>query len=118
MCIRDRARASFTAKGTSQPEKETSMAPETLSVVDNRTGKGDERPIVDGAVQARDLGKIRTGPHDVGLLSYDPAFMNTASTRSAITFIDGDAGILRYRGYPIEQLAEQCDFLEVAFLLI
>src|SRR6185436_6016271 len=94
------------------------MAPETLSVVDNRTGKAYEVPIVDGAIRARELGQIRTGPHDVGLLSYDPAFMNTASTRSAITFIDGDAGILRYRGYPIEQLAEQCDFLEVAYLLI
>ena len=94
------------------------MAPETLSVLDNRTGKSYALPIVDGAVRATDLGQVRTGPNDPGLLSYDPAFMNTASTRSAITFIDGDAGILRYRGYPIEQLAERSEFLEVAYLLI
>jgi citrate synthase len=94
------------------------MVHDTLSVLDNRTGKTYEVPIADGAIRATDLRAIRTGPHDPGLLSYDPAFMNTASTRSAITFIDGDAGILRYRGYPIEQLAEQCDFLEVAYLLI
>ncbi len=94
------------------------MAHDALNVIDSRTGKAYELPIVDGAIRAADLRQIRTGPHDVGLLSYDPAFMNTASTRSAITFIDGDAGILRYRGYPIEQLADQCDFLEVAYLLI
>ena len=94
------------------------MTPDTLSVVDNRTGKAYELAITDGAIRATDLRQIRTGPHDAGLLSYDPAFMNTASTRSAVTFIDGDAGILRYRGYPIEQLAEHCDFLEVAYLLI
>jgi citrate synthase len=98
--------------------EEATMAHETLTVLDNRTGKTYEVPIADGAIRATDLRRIRTGPDDVGLLSYDPAFMNTASTRSAITFIDGDAGILRYRGYPIEQLAEQCDFLEVAYLLI
>jgi citrate synthase len=90
----------------------------TLSVLDNRTGKSYEVPIVDGAIRAMDLRQIKTGPDDFGLLSYDPAFMNTASTRSTITFIDGDAGILRYRGYPIEQLAERSTFLEVAFLLI
>ena len=94
------------------------MAGETLTILDNRTGKAYEVPIVDGAVRAADLAQIRTGPHDPGLLSYDPAFMNTASTRSAITFIDGDAGVLRYRGYPIEQLAERGDFLDVAYLLI
>jgi citrate synthase len=94
------------------------MPAETLSMLDNRTGKSYEVPIVDGAVRATDLGQVRTGPDDPGLLSYDPAFMNTASTRSAITYIDGDAGILRYRGYPIEQLAERCDFLDVAYLLI
>ena len=94
------------------------MAAETLSVLDNRSGKSYDLPIVDGAVRATDLRQVRTGPDDPGLLSYDPAFMNTASTRSAITFIDGDAGILRYRGYPIEQLAERCEFLEVAYLLI
>jgi len=90
----------------------------TLTVTDNRTGKSYEIGIVDGAIRAPDLRKIRTGPDDVGLLSYDPAFMNTASTRSAITFIDGDRGVLEYRGYPIEQLAEKATFLEVAYLLL
>ncbi len=94
------------------------MSHDTLSVLDNRTGKTYEIPIVDGAIRATDLRQVRSGPHDSGLLSYDPAFMNTASTRSAITFIDGDAGILEYRGYPIEQLAEHCEFLEVAYLLL
>ena len=94
------------------------MTPETLSVLDNRTGKSYELPIVDGAIRATDLGKIRTGPNDPGLLSYDPAFMNTASTRSAITLIDGHRGLLWYRGYPIEQLAERCSFLETAYLLL
>src|SRR4030095_14071909 len=77
-----------------------------------------EIAITDGAIRAMDLRQLKSGPDDFGLLSYDPAFMNTASTRSAITFIDGDAGILRYRGYPHEQVAETCDFLEVAYLLI
>ena len=94
------------------------MANETLTVLDNRTGKSYEIPIADGAVRAMDLRKIRTGPDDFGLMTYDPAFMNTASTRSTITFIDGDRGILEYRGYPIEQLAEQSTFLEVAYLLV
>jgi len=93
------------------------MAENTLTITDNRTGSGYTVPIVDGAVRAMDLRQIRTGPEDFGLLAYDPAFMNTASTRSAITFIDGDKGILWYRGYPIEQLAEQSTFLEVAYLL-
>jgi citrate synthase len=90
----------------------------SLTILDNRTGKSYEVPIVDGAVRAMDLRQIKTGPDDFGLLSYDPAFMNTASTRSAITFIDGDRGILWYRGYPIEELAERSTFLEVAYLLI
>ena len=94
------------------------MANDTLTIVDNRTGTPYEIAVTDGAVRATDLRKIRTGPEDAGLLSYDPAFMNTASTRSAITFIDGDRGILWYRGYPIEQLAEQSTFLEIAYLLI
>ncbi len=87
------------------------MPRDSLTVIDNRTGQTYEVPIADGAVRATAFGKL-------GLLSYDPAFMNTASTRSAITYIDGDAGILWYRGYPIEQLAEQATFLEVAYLLI
>jgi citrate synthase len=94
------------------------MSGDNLTVVDNRTGKSYELPINDGAIRALDLRPIRTGPDDFGLLAYDPAFTNTASTRSAITFIDGDQGILWYRGYPIEQLAEQATFLEVAYLLI
>jgi citrate synthase len=90
----------------------------TLSVADKRTNKNYELPINDGAIRAADLRQVKTAdPNDVGLLSYDPAFMNTASCRSAITFIDGGKGILRYRGYPIEQLAEKASFLEVAWLL-
>jgi len=91
---------------------------DTLSVTDNRTGKHYELPIQDGAIRAADLRQIRTGPDDFGLMSYDPAFMNTAACRSAITYIDGDRGILRYRGYPIEQLAERSGFLETAYLLL
>ena len=94
------------------------MIRDSLTVHDNRTGASYELPITDGAIRALDLRQIRTGPDDFGLLAYDPAFANTASTRSAITFIDGDRGILWYRGYPIEQLAEQATFLEVAYLLI
>jgi citrate synthase len=89
----------------------------TLSITDNRTGKAYEVPITDGTIKATDLRQISTGGDDFGLMTYDPAFMNTAACRSAITFIDGDKGILRYRGYPIEQLADQASFLEVAYLL-
>jgi citrate synthase len=91
--------------------------PTTLTVLDNRTGKSYEIPIKDGTIRAMDLRQIKTGADDFGLMTYDPAFTNTASTRSAITFIDGDRGILLYRGYPIEQLAEQATFLEVAYLI-
>ena len=94
------------------------MPRNSLSVTDNRTGKAYEIPIEHGAIRAVDLRQVRTGPDDVGLLSYDPAFMNTASCRSTITYIDGDRGILEYRGYPIEQLAEQSSYLEVAYLLV
>jgi citrate synthase len=94
------------------------MASESLTITDNRTGKTYEVPIANGAIRATDLRRIRTGPEDVGLLSYDPAFMNTASTISRITEIDGDRGILRYRGYPIEELAERSNYLEVAYLLL
>jgi citrate synthase len=91
---------------------------DSLSITDNRTGKSYELPIADGTIKAADLRQIRTGADDFGLMSYDPAFMNTASCRSAITYIDGDKGILRYRGYPIEQLAERSTFLETAYLLL
>ena len=91
---------------------------DTLTVTDNRTGRIYEIPVVDGAISAMDLRGIKVSETDFGLLSYDPGFKNTASCRSEVTFIDGDAGILRYRGYPIEQLAESSSFLEVAYLLI
>jgi citrate synthase len=94
------------------------MGTETVTLTDNRTGKQYEFPIRDGAISATDLRKVRVADDDFGLLSYDPAFMNTASCRSAITFIDGDRGILRYRGYPIEELAERRSYLEVAYLLL
>ncbi|MDT8067188.1 MAG: citrate synthase [Terriglobia bacterium] len=89
-----------------------------LTVVDERTDKQYKIPIKDGAIRSMDLRQIKTSPEDFGLMGYDPAFMNTASCRSAITFIDGDRGILRYRGYPIEQLAEHCTYLDVAYLLL
>jgi citrate synthase len=91
---------------------------DTLTITDNRTGKTYDVPINEDTIRALDLRKIKTGDDDFGLMTYDPAFMNTAACRSAITFIDGDKGILEYRGYPIEQLAEKSNYLEVAFLLI
>jgi citrate synthase len=94
------------------------MAKDTLTLTDNRTGKTIEIPITNGTVKAIDLRQLKTGEDDFGLMSYDPAFTNTASTSSKITFIDGDQGILRYRGYPIEQLAEGASFLEVSYLLM
>ena len=94
------------------------MAKETLTITDNRSGKTYEIPIEHGAIRATDLRQIRVSEDDFGLLSYDPAFMNTASCKSTITFIDGDKGILRYRGYPIEQLAERSTFLETAYLIL
>ncbi|MGI9184226.1 MAG: citrate synthase [Solirubrobacteraceae bacterium] len=90
----------------------------SLSVTDNRTGQQYEIPIEDGTIRATELRKIKTDEDDFGLMTYDPAFMATASCRSAITFIDGEKGILEYRGYPIEQLAEKSTYLEVAYLLI
>ncbi len=92
--------------------------PDTLTLTDNRTGLTYEVPIEDGAVRANALRQIKIDEADFGLMSYDPAFLNTASVRSAITFIDGDVGILRYRGYPIEQLAVESTYLETAFLLL
>jgi citrate synthase len=91
---------------------------DTLSVTDNRTGQTYEVEITDGTVRAMDFRQMKVDEDDFGLMTYDPAFTNTASTRSAITFIDGDKGILEYRGYPIEQLAEQSTYLEVAYLLV
>ena len=94
------------------------MAENTLTVTDNRTGKTYTIPIVDGAVHANEINKIRTGADDLGLMPYAPAFVWTASTRSKVTFIDGDKGILEYRGYPIADLAEKSTFLETAWLLL
>ncbi len=101
------------------------MARESLTITDNRTGKEYEVPIFYGiypkygaAIRAADLKNIKTAEDDFGLVCYDPAFLNTASCKSQITFIDGDRGILRYRGYPIEELAEDCSYLEVAYLVI
>ncbi len=91
---------------------------DTLTITDNRTGKQYEVPIEDGTIRATELRKIKTHEDDFGLMSYDPAYMATASCRSAVTFIDGEKGVLEYRGYPIEQLAEQSSFLEVAYLLV
>src|SRR5580658_3475055 len=92
------------------------MPQDTLTITDNRTGQNYTLPVENGTIRAMDLRKIKTGTEDFGLMTYDPAFTNTASCRSAITYIDGDRGILRYRGYPIEVLAEHCTYLEVAYL--
>ncbi len=94
------------------------MSAETLTITDNRTGKQYELPIEFNTIRAMDLRQIKVADDDFGLMTYDPAFMNTASCKSRITFIDGDKGILRYRGYPIDQLAEHSTYLEVAYLLV
>ena len=94
------------------------MPNDTLAVTDNRTGKRYEIPIQDGTLRAVDLRQIKVSDDDPGLMTYDPGFLNTASCRSAISYIEGDKGILRYRGYPIEQLAERSSFLETAYLLL
>jgi len=94
------------------------MPENSLTITDNRTSKTYTVPVENGTIRAMDLRQIKTDPEDFGLMTYDPAFMNTASCRSSITYIDGDKGILRYRGYPIEVLAEHCTFLEVAYLLL
>jgi citrate synthase len=91
---------------------------DTLTVTDNRTGKQYEIPIKDGVIRATDLRQLKTTADDAGLMTYDPAFMNTAACRSRITYIDGDKGILEYRGHPIEQLAEHSTYLETAYLIL
>jgi len=100
--------------GTAEPAERR----DALTLVDRRTGRSYDIPITHGTIRATDLRQIKVGPEDFGLMSYDPAFLNTASCTSRITYIDGDKGILRYRGYPIEQLAEKCTYLEVAYLLL
>ncbi len=94
------------------------MSKNTLTITDNRTGKTYELPITDDTIRTADLRQIKVADDDFGMMGYDPAFLNTASCRSAITLIDGDKGILRYRGYPIEQLAEKSSYLECAYLLL
>src|SRR6266850_1530491 len=94
------------------------MSGNSLTITDNRTGKQYEVGIDNGTIKAMDLRQIKVSEDDFGLMTYDPAFMNTASCKSQITFIDGDKGILEYRGYPIDQLAEKSTYLEVAYLLL
>ena len=94
------------------------MPRETLSITDNRTGKSYEVPITHGTIKAMDLRQLKTDANDFGMMSYDPAYNNTASCISRITYIDGDKGILRYRGYPIEELAEKSTYLETAYLIL
>ncbi len=94
------------------------MGKDTLSITDNRTGQKYEVPVADGTIRAADLRQIKVVADEFGMMSYDPAFMNTASCKSRITFIDGDKGILLYRGYPIEELAEKSTYLETAYLIL
>jgi citrate synthase len=98
--------------------EEKNMTKDTMTVTDNRTGRTYELPITNDTIRAMDLRQIKVNEDDFGMMSYDPAFKNTASTKSNITFIDGDKGILRYRGYPIQELAEHCTYLEVAYLIL
>src|SRR6266568_4673279 len=109
--------SSLSATQTKKPEGSVTSR-ETLTITDNRTGKSYEVPITHGTIRAADLRQIKVDPKEFGMMSYDPAFNNTASCISKITFIDGDAGILRYRGYPIEDLAEKSTYLETAYLLL
>ncbi|HEY4490878.1 MAG TPA: citrate/2-methylcitrate synthase, partial [Acidobacteriota bacterium] len=101
------------------------MSKDTITLTDNRTGKSYEIPIEYGtyhlygsAIRAGDLRQVKVSEDDFGLMTYDPAFMNTASCRSKVTFIDGDKGILRYRGYPIEELADKSSYLETAYIIL
>ena len=106
------------AKAAETPVAVSETPRDALTIRDERTGRSYEVPIANGTIRAVDLRQIKTGPEDFGLMSYDPAFLNTASCTSRITYIDGEKGILQYRGYPIEELAEKCSYLEVAYLLL
>src|SRR5579863_6710655 len=104
---------------TTQPTREANrMSRDSLTITDNRTGKTYELPITDDTIRALDLRQIKVNASDFGMMTYDPAFTNTALCKSKVTFIDGDAGILRYRGYPIEELAERSTYLETAYLIL
>src|ERR1700736_5479700 len=114
----DSAPSTTTQTSKTDKTENSRTSRETLTVTDNRTGKSYEVPISNGAIRAMDLRQIKVNASDFGMMSYDPAFNNTASCISKITYIDGDAGILRYRGYPIEELAEKSTYLETAYLLL
>jgi citrate synthase len=116
--IRVKGQFFMTTQQTASSDAPAGSGAETLTIVDNRTGRSYELPITDDTIRATDLRQIKVNDSDFGMMTYDPAFMNTASCRSAVTYLDGDAGVLRYRGYPIEQLAEKSSFLEVAYLLV
>src|SRR5688572_13810478 len=119
-CDRRPGATIFAAEQTPPPlriPEDPAVPKDSLTITDNRTGSSYDVPVSDGMIKAMDLRQIRVSEEDFGLMTYDPAFMNTAACRSAITYIDGDRGILRYRGYPIEELAERASFLEVAYLL-
>src|SRR6266852_5037198 len=109
---------SLTSTASTKKPDAASSTRETLTITDNRTGKSYDIPIAHGTIKAMDLRQIKTDPADFGMMSYDPAYNNTASCISRITYIDGDKGILRYRGYPIEDLAEKSTYLETAYLLL
>src|SRR5436305_13487552 len=94
------------------------MPQDSITITDNRTGQTYTMPVESGTIRAMDLRRIKTGADDFGMMTYDPAFMNTANCRSAITYIDGDKGVLLYRGYPIEQLAQDSTYLETAYLIL
>ncbi len=111
----DSAAPTTQAKTTGSP---STTRRETITITDNRTGKSYEVPITHGTIRAMDLRQIKVDPTEFGMISYDPAYNNTASCISRVTYIDGDAGILRYRGYPIEELAEKSTYLETAYLLL
>src|SRR5690242_7322822 len=109
---------SVTSTAESKKAADTATARETISITDNRTGKSYEIPITHGTIRAMDLRQIKVDAADFGMMSYDPAFNNTACCISRVTYIDGDKGILRYRGYPIEVLAERSNYLETAYLIL
>src|SRR5204863_565030 len=113
-----RARMAMATETQHQDGAGVAAGKETLTITDNRTGKQYDIPIEDETIRATELRQIKVNDDDFGLMTYDPAYMATASCRSAITFIDGEKGILEYRGYPIEELAEQSSYLEVAYLLV
>ncbi|MBV9681405.1 MAG: citrate (Si)-synthase, partial [Solirubrobacterales bacterium] len=108
----------MTTRTQEQDGAGAATANESLTITDNRTGKQYEIPIEDGTIRAPALRDIKVSENDFGLMSYDPAFLNTAACKSEVTFLDGEAGVLEYRGYSIEQLAENSSYLEVAYLLI